>query len=176
MHEPELVRENKIRRRVALVQKVANEAATFMNEWFQKNHSVPNAVSTVHERTYEVYVRRYFDNLELFRKRHRYPDGRLVNNAKIAGLMLKTMLDGSAHDFFVVTDMAERKGARVLLTGFFAFELVCAILGVKKLSVHHFREDFLMLVNHYDADAEWICFAMDAIWHGYGDQKVKLTD
>lgn len=166
-----------------LVVHAASETAALFSADILKRTGVHQAVmANPREDVFSAFVKTYELQVDCFKAKHGYKDGELINNAKIAGLMLRALLlDGTTDDFFVISPRVAHTGVVVKVALVFSWVLTCAILGIDraKMRAHApgYFDDFLAAIWHTDnPEPELLCLAMDSLWTAFGHRFVSFED
>ncbi|MBC7906631.1 MAG: hypothetical protein H7Y60_07785 [Rhodospirillaceae bacterium] len=157
-------------------------AALFSANLLKCTGSHQAVMANPRDSVFSEFVTAYEVQVDCFKAKHGYKDGELINNAKIAGLMLRTLLlSESADEFFVISQRFANTGIIVQVVLVFCWVLTCAILGIdrNKMMVHSpgYFDDFLAAIWHTDnPEPELLCLAMDSLWTAFGHRHVVYAD
>jgi hypothetical protein len=131
------------------------------------------------DEVFRAIVRAYDVEVDRFKQAHGYASGQRINNAKIAGLLVRVMIrDGIENVFVVPHERLKNHGIEVAAMVFFVWHITCAILAIRRDSLPpDFRRDFMGAVSGCDdASPELICLATAAVRTAFGDPAVALHD
>lgn len=109
----------------------------------------------------------YVGQLRTFKDRNKF-GASLANNAKIAGIMTYVISRDGIDDLFIVRG-ATPEWTRLMVGGFFAYHLICKILGIDlDRLTRDVRNDLMTCILKANADVEWICMTMQALRLRFG--------
>ncbi|MBC7951507.1 MAG: hypothetical protein H7Z12_06740 [Rhodospirillaceae bacterium] len=175
--------ESKREQRRRLVVYAASEtAALFSADLLKCTGSHQAVMASQREDVFSAFVAAYEFQVDCFKAKHAYKDGELINNAKITGLMLRTLLlSETADEFFVISPRFANTGIIVHVVLVFCWVLTCAILGIdrNKMRAHSpgYFDDFLAAIWHTDnPEPELLCLSMDSLWTAFGHRHVVFAD
>lgn len=171
---------SKLQARFHLLRKSAAETAALFSARIEADTAIREAVIPCpDDDAFWELVRAYDREVDRFKRAHEYADGQRINNAKIAGLLVRVMVRDGIDGLFVVPhDRFKDSGLDVAAGFFFVWHLTCAVLAIGQDRLpKDFRRDFMgAIAGCEDVSPELICLAMSAIRTAFGDPAVTLQD
>ena len=180
--------QGKVLARRHLVVGIGKSTAKFWSDRILESEGIGNAVSFLDDHVLiDSIVSRYFAlSVSGFKKRHEFPEGDRINNAKIAALMVKRCLTDGSWRLFKIHDRLATPDRQKLINGTYLYRLFLATIEATpesiKLAIPNNEQRTLLerdvrlcLTREYDVSEEWLAVAAMTFSIHYGTPRDAIA-
>lgn len=161
--------DRKLLARLHTLQQLADDVVGIYSELARSRHDCADPLA-VRPARLEAVVKRYFDSVKRFKFRHHIAPDDKINQPKIAALLVEAVLEESdVEGVFEIPRTLRGTDFEDALLYEFCYAIVTDVLYLRSADVPFIQKrDFIMCLDRYSADAEWVAWSFYNLCVAYG--------